>query len=103
MRAGGGGGGLLDREQNPLQRLVAQHVSGANPKNCYPLCREPGLATLVMTGLRNRIVREAVNLDRETSMRAVEVENVRADRVLAAETQPRQPSFPQGLPEHDLG
>jgi len=57
------------------------------------LCRQPDFAAIVMLCLGGRIVCEAVDFDRQAGRCAIEIENIRADRVLPAEAQSRQLAF----------
>jgi hypothetical protein len=79
---------LLDGRQNPFQLRVVKDVSVKNSDDCYSLCRQPRRAAVVMRCLGGRIVCKAIDLDRQAGRRAIEIENIWADRVLSAETQP---------------
>jgi hypothetical protein len=52
------------------------------------------LTTLISISLGNAVVGETIHLKRQASGRAIEIEDVRSDRVLAAKAQARQPHVP---------
>ena len=55
-----------------------------------------------MTNLLSRIVRGAFDLDGEAGGWAIEVQNVRADRMLSAEAEPGHTAAAESLPEQDF-
>jgi hypothetical protein len=52
--------------------------------------------------LRNAVMGEPIDFNSQASGRAIEIDDVRSDRVLAPKAQARQPRFPHSLPEHNL-
>lgn len=90
MRAGGGERAVSrrgDRVQNATEAPVFENVGGDKTQNANAAFREPSVASLVMGDAVGEAVRGPIDFDGQTSVRAEEVEHVRADRVLPAEPQ----------------
>jgi hypothetical protein len=63
----------------------------------------PFSSTPIVDGLIGQVMALAINLDRQTGIRAIEVENIGAHRVLAAEPQSVEFAPAQRKPQGDLG
>ncbi len=66
-------------------RAIHQYVTGRNPQRFDALRCQPGIASLVSQGSVRTVMIRAVDLDRQTSIRAVEVEHQFAAWMLATE------------------
>ncbi len=100
MVVGAAAGAVQSRADNGIEVLVeaARQVGGSNPEHRDPALAQPGFASLVASGTVSKRVRDTLNLDREPRRGAIEVENVRADRMLAAEHRQRRIACAQMLP-----
>ena len=78
--ARGGGGGSHDGVQDERALVIIKHVSRGEAQDGYPLVAEPGVAALVGV-----VVALAVDLDGRPMRGQLEIENIGADGVLAAE------------------
>ena len=91
---------LNDMTYNRLQ--VAQNIHDRYPHRPDPLQTDRVVARNVPLRARTAIMRLAVNLDRKARFSAEEVENVKAQRVLATELQAARPG-PQHAPQQHFG
>jgi hypothetical protein len=79
---------LLRRESNDGVRRfidVAAQLHRRNAHDCHAVLLEPSVTVFVVLRPIAHIVAYAVNLDGEMRFRAIEVEDIGADRMLAAE------------------
>jgi hypothetical protein len=79
---------LLRGESNDgVHRFIdtAAQVRGGNAHHRHAVLLEPSVALFVMLRPIAHVVAYAVDLDGEMGFRAIEVEHVRSDRMLAAE------------------
>ena len=77
---------------------ILQHLARIQAKHLDALPGQPGIAPLIPLRLIAMAMTGAVHLDRETSFRAEEVEDVRPDRMLATEdwaVSPRAQNVPK--------
>ena len=90
--AGGGGGRIPDALQDHGGALF--QFLGAEPQGADALAREPGVAAGVVRGLRG--VDRSIDFNTELCFGAVEVEDVRPERVLAANVEAELVAAEQG-------
>tara|TARA_R110002051_G_C8580805_1_gene477223 strand:+ start:417 stop:713 length:297 start_codon:yes stop_codon:yes gene_type:complete len=81
--------------QYPVQ--ILQHLGRRNPQRQYPPRFQPDSPALIQSGAVGMIMGCAVDLDRQPSGMAVEVENPWPDGVLAAKAHAEFPA-PDRLP-----
>jgi hypothetical protein len=62
--------------------LILQNVTGAKAQYPHAALRKPFLPTRISMCFGDGIMREPVYLNREARRRAIEIENIRSDRVL---------------------
>jgi hypothetical protein len=68
---------------------VCQDIASGNPQNVDSAGLQPGSSSLVARWPVARVVYEAIDLDRQLRSRAIEIEDVRTDRLLAPEVEVR--------------
>lgn len=95
-------GGVDDGEQGAFEVLVAQDVGGGEAQDAEALLFEPAGAARVVRGLERVVVRRAINFDAEAGLGAVEIQNVGAERMLAAEAQAGEAAAAQVGPQDDF-
>ena len=69
-----------------LQRLVPQHVCRRDTKNSYSAVCQPTITLLIVPRLLFVVVRQTIDLNRKPHRRTIEIEDVRANRVLPPES-----------------
>ncbi|VVS96206.1 hypothetical protein SPHINGO361_100032 [Sphingomonas sp. EC-HK361] len=84
---------LQDVRDDAVQ--ISHHLKSGKTQRYDTLFSEPAIPNLVSLGTVPHVMRHPVNLDREPGLRAIEVEDERAQRMLAAETRALR-SHPQG-------
>ena len=90
-----GSGGTHDRIGRGIG--VVQHLTRGDPHQLQPVFLEEAGPPLVAHGPIAPLVRLAVHLDRQTRGRAIEIQHIVADRVLAPELRTAG-APPQALP-----
>jgi len=79
---------LLRRESNDGVRRfidIAAQLRRGNAHHCHAVFLEPSVTLFVMLRPIAHVVAYAVDLNGEMGFRAIEVEDIRSDRMLAAE------------------
>jgi len=85
-RAGGGSSDVLQNAQRNTVR-TRQDVSRRDTEGSYPLIREPPIAKRIPFRTIIHGVKFTINLDGKPQGFAIEVQDVRADRMLPAKVQ----------------
>ena len=83
-------------------RQIDQHVSRGNAEDLNPTQGQPRRPAFVVTICIRVLVTLAVDFDRQLGLLAVEVEDIRPDRMLAAEAKSIQSPPSKGLPNQHL-
>lgn len=93
----------LSRRRNPAHnRLqIIQHIAGRYAQRHNPGCRKPCIPRCVMLRPRAAFVASSVDLDRQSCVAAVKIQNIWSGRVLAAKFQTSRASA-QDLPDKHL-
>jgi len=107
VKDGGGlwtAGALPDHEPDSGGDLIRapQDIGGREAHNFNTLAMKPGGPASVMRGISAKLMDLTINLDRQEDLRAIEVQDVRPDRVLAPEVRTVGPSRPQPNPERSF-
>jgi hypothetical protein len=89
------------RNEDDYGLHVAQNLLSRDSKRADALRSQPSIAALVALRVVAHVVHLAINLDAERSTCAIEIQGVRAGRVLLAEFVPAR-AFAQGGPEQDF-
>ena len=89
---------LLDAVQHPFE--IAEHIARGDPIDIDAPQAEPFRASAVVGNLVRMLVKPPVDLYGQPRLVAVEVEDVGADRMLAAKPHSAEPTTAQSSPEH---
>ena len=89
-------GGTRDEVEDPIK--LSPHAFGREPDNPDVLLPQPYRPPSVMGDPIRTLVTPSIHLDRQLCRRAVEVEDIGADRMLTTELQSRQPLAAQTGP-----
>jgi hypothetical protein len=88
---------LVDDEGYDTLEIVAQ-INRSEPESCDAVFRNESIPSDVAQRIRTEFMREAVNLDGDSRFVAKEVEDERAERMLAAEFESVRTAL-QNIPE----
>ena len=96
-------GSSRDCSQRIFQPAIIEHFIRAKAQRAYPAFRKDGVTSSVAQRLRWKIVVRTVYLDGKTCRRAIEIQNIDANRMLTAKPQSVEPSCAQPFPQDDFG
>ncbi len=91
-----------DHHQHPFHSAFIENISRGDTHHANIALGEPTVAPEVMMMLFRQVVMRSVDLDRQLSFRAEEVEHIRSNWMLPPEAQPVQASPTQALPKQHL-
>jgi hypothetical protein len=84
LRGGGTGRGLRDHFQNAVEALVFEDILRRETQHSDAMLCKPSVTALIVPNALLKIVRASIDLYGESGRRAVEIQDVGTDGMLAA-------------------